>query len=140
MAESVFRHIVEQEKLADKIKVDSAGTAKWHTGKPPHQGTRDLLDRKQISYEAMKARQILQDDWGKFTYIIVMDEQNMKDIKNNYDQKSDVNLAKLMDFVEQSEEVNIPDPYYTGDFDYTYKLVYSGSRGLLSYIRDKHHI
>lgn len=140
MAEAVFRHMVEREKLSENIVVDSAGTADWHTDKPPHHGTQDLLNRKQISYKGMKARKVLQSDWNQFTYIIVMDEQNMLDIKNEYEQKSGVTVAKLMDFVDQSEEVNVPDPYYTGDFDYTYQLVYKGSENLLSYIKDKHHI
>lgn len=140
MAEAVFRDMVENEKLTKKIEVDSAGTAGWHTDKPPHHGTRDMLDRKQVSYEGMKARQVRQKDWDEFTYIIAMDEQNITDIKSEYEQKTGVVLAKLMDFVDHPEEVNVPDPYYTGDFDYTYKLVYSGSENLLSYIRDKHNI
>ena len=45
-----------------------------------------------------------------------------------------------MDFVEDPEEENVPDPYYTGDFDYTYKLVSNGADHLLAHIKDKHSI
>lgn len=140
MAEAVFRHMIDQEDLAGEIMVDSAGTADWHTGKQPHDGTRNLLDDKQISYESMYARQINQEDWKQSTYIIVMDEQNMIDVKNTFEPKTDVTLAKLMDFVDGPEEMNVPDPYYTGDFDSTYQLVYNGARQLLSYIKGRHHI
>ncbi len=52
MAEAVFRNLVEKEGLAGQIKVDSAGTGDWHLGKPPHAGTRKLLDSQGIGYEA----------------------------------------------------------------------------------------
>lgn len=34
MAEAVFRHMVKEEGLEDRIRVDSAGTGDWHTGEP----------------------------------------------------------------------------------------------------------
>lgn len=139
MAEAVFRNMIEKENLKDKIEVDSAGTAGWHTDKPPHYGTREVLDRMQISYVGMKARQLHKNDFVDFAYIIAMDDQNIEDLKNEYDENGEV-VAKLMDFVEGPEEVNVPDPYYTGDFDYTYKLVLSGAENLLAHIRNKHNI
>lgn len=140
MAEAVFRQMVDTAGLTDKITVDSAGTANWHTGKPPHEGTRELLDRKKISYEGMQARQVKQVDWEDYNYIIAMDEQNIKDMVDTYEMDETVTFLKLMDFIEQPEEVNVPDPYYTGDFDYTYKLVLAGCEQLLAHIRNEKHI
>lgn len=140
MAEAVFRKLINDEQLSSKIEVDSVGTANWHTNKPPHHGTREVLNRYNISYKGMKARLIDQKDWHDFTYIIAMDDQNIKDLLNEFDEESQVNVAKLMDFVDGAEEVNVPDPYYTGDFDYTYKLVSNGCQRLLEYIGDKHNI
>src|SRR5699024_7702831 len=80
MAEAVLRKLVHKENLSNKIEVDSAGTANWHTGKPPHIGTREILDQYNISYEGMQARQIHNNDWHEFTYIIAMDDQNIKDL------------------------------------------------------------
>lgn len=51
MAEAVFRHKVVKEGLEGAITIDSAGTGDWHIGRPPHEGTRKLLDRHSISYE-----------------------------------------------------------------------------------------
>jgi len=140
MAEAVFRHHVEQKSLQHKFVIDSAGTAGWHEGKPPHEGTRDILDKYNISYAGMQARQVEQDDGQRFDYIIAMDDQNIKDLKQilqgNYESK----VAKLMDFVTNAKEENVPDPYYTGNFDYTYELVNEGTQNLLDYIVTKHHI
>lgn len=140
MAEAILRDKILKEKLSHKIEVDSAGTGGWHIDKPPHDGTRQILDRMQISYEGMKARQVHKNDFVDFAYIIAMDDQNIKDLKNEYKGNDDIVVAKLMDFVKDPEEVNVPDPYYTGDFDYTYKLVSKGADHLLAHIRDKHSI
>lgn len=140
MAEAVFRDMVNKEGLANKVKVDSAGTASWHTGKPPHEGTKNILDQKQVSYDEIKARQVHSNDLGEFDYIIAMDDHNIKDLKRGHKDYGKVFLAKLMDFIDIPEEVNVPDPYYTGDFDYTYKLVYSGCENLLVHIKGKHNI
>ncbi|WP_010097223.1 low molecular weight protein-tyrosine-phosphatase [Ornithinibacillus scapharcae] len=138
MAEAVFRDLVVKNNLQDKIRVDSSGTGNWHTGEPPHSGTREVLDREKISYKGIKARQVSKNDWDDFDYIIAMDDQNIKDLRKLNPQESNIVIAKLMDFVEEAKENNVPDPYYTGDFDYTYELVLEGCSNLLSHIKQKH--
>lgn len=141
MAEAIFRHKVREAGLSDKIEVDSAGTALWHTGKPPHEGTREKLDELKISYENMTARQINQDDFKQFHYVVTMDDQNMTNIVAEYDLPTEgVEIRKLMDYVENPREVNVPDPYYTGDFQYTYELVNEACNQLLENIQEKHQI
>src|SRR5690606_10512989 len=80
MAEAVFRHKVKQAGLDDWIAIDSAGTGDWHIGHPPHEGTRKLLDSKRIHWEGMKARQVKENDFHDFDYIIAMDQSNVNDL------------------------------------------------------------
>lgn len=138
MAEAVFRHLVKEEGLEGQISIDSAGTASWHEGKLPHEGTREKLDELHISYEGMTARQVETKDFTTFDYIITMDEQNMQDIQRTYEIDEGIVVAKLMDFVDNPLEENVPDPYYTGNFDYTYELVEAASHQLLSHIKNNH--
>lgn len=141
MAEAIFRHKVSEAGLSEKISIDSAGTALWHTGKPPHEGTRKKLDELKISYEGMTARQIMQEDFKQFDYIVTMDDQNMSNIATEYDLPTEgVEIKKLMDYVESPREVNVPDPYYTGDFQYTYELVNEACDHLLEKIKEKYQI
>lgn len=139
MAEAVFRHKLTKENMHDKIEVDSAGTSNYHIGSPPHKGTRAILEGKKITFDGLKARQVQKNDWNTFDYIIAMDEQNIEDLTsmNNQPEGGPV-VKKLMDFVQDPEEGNVPDPYFTGDFDYTYKLVETGCENLLQHII-KHH-
>ncbi|MEI3614205.1 low molecular weight protein-tyrosine-phosphatase [Pseudogracilibacillus sp. SO30301A] len=140
MAEAIFRNMVQEKGLAKDIEVDSAGTALWHTGKPPHEGTRAKLDEKGISYEGITARQVLQEDFQTFDYIITMDDSNMKNIQAEYEIPDQVVVKNLLEFVESARESNVPDPYYTGNFDYTYELVNEACEHLLKYILKKYQI
>nr|WP_170848235.1 low molecular weight protein-tyrosine-phosphatase [Lentibacillus halodurans] len=140
MAEAIFRDLVKRENLSDKIEVDSACFSPWHVGEMPHKGTMNMLDRQRISYEGMKARQLHTRDFHDFYYTIAMDDQNIEALQA-FDRGSDnVTVAKLMDFVDEAEAVNVPDPYFTGNFDYTYDLVSKGCHELLNDIRNKHNI
>ena len=69
-----------------------------------------------------------------------MDDQNIKDLKKQYQAHDDIVVAKLLDYVKDTKEVNVPDPYYTGDFDYTYALISSGVNNLLAHIKEEHNI
>lgn len=140
MAEAVFRHMVNEKGLSDKIFVDSAGTALWHSGKPPHRGTRQVLEEKDISYEGMTARQIVQRDFAKFDYIVTMDDQNMTNIQAEFDIPNTVVVKKLMEFFDNPKEENVPDPYYTGNFDYTYELIHEACEQLLLHVREQHQM
>lgn len=138
MAEAVFRDLVRKNSLSDKIEVDSAGTGDWHIGNPPHEGTRKILDREKISYEGMAARQVSKNDWDEFDYIIAMDDNNIADLDKL--RATDTKISKLMDFIEDAPEENVPDPYFTGNFDYTYELVSAGCENILNYIIEKHDL
>ncbi|UOQ84552.1 low molecular weight protein-tyrosine-phosphatase [Gracilibacillus salinarum] len=139
MAEAVFRHIAEEKGLKDRFVIDSAGVGDWHIGEAPHKGTRAKLDEMKISYEGQLARQISANDFSEFDYVIAMDQQNMDDLAS-ITTDADVVVKKLMDFVAQPKEQNVPDPYFTKNFDYTYELVKEGCHQLLNYIIAEHDV
>ncbi|TRM11615.1 low molecular weight phosphotyrosine protein phosphatase [Lentibacillus cibarius] len=140
MAEAIFRDLVKKDGLSDRIVVDSAGIGSWHSGEGPHEGTRSILDRQRIPYDGMTSRQIHKQDFFDFNYLIAMDDQNVSALQEMEAEKEGVTLAKLMDFVDEVEEKNVPDPYFTGNFDYTYELVSKGCSQLLNYIRKTNSI
>ncbi|SDX77858.1 low molecular weight protein-tyrosine-phosphatase [Paenibacillus sp. CF384] len=142
MAEAVLRHQLKARELEDRIKVDSAGTGDWHLGKPPHEGTRELLERYGISYEGMRARQVLIDDYQTFDYIICMDSANERDVQALFGSRSDLHakVFKFMDLLPGESSNDVPDPYYTGNFDEVYGLVSKGCENLLERIRHEHQL
>jgi low molecular weight protein-tyrosine phosphatase len=131
MAEAVFRHLVEEAGLSEQIDVESAGTQGWHSGERPHRGTLAVLSRHQISANGKHARQLTRSDLKTFDYVIAMDDENVADIRALFGKT----VHRLLEYAPQAATLDVPDPYYNGNFDEVYRLVLAGSRGLLEHIR-----
>lgn len=138
MAEAVFRQLVSDAGLADEIEVDSAGTGGWHIGSPPHRGTQAVLRAHHIPVDGLRGRQMGADDLRHFDYLVVMDDDNARDVAymaRRVGMKG--TIVRLLDFADPAL-VNgvrdVPDPYYVGGFDYVYSLVHAGAEGLLAHL------
>lgn len=138
MAEAVFRDLVKKENLTEKITVDSAATSSWHIGSPPHKGTLAILKKYNISAEGLVGRQLTKGDFEKFDYIVGMDESNTKNIADIVGQPQHPKIIRLLDLTAHRKDV--PDPYYTGNFDETYDLITAGCKALLEKIRMEHKL
>ena len=136
MAEAVLRHKIVQRGLQDQISVDSAGTGDWHIGSSPHVGTRKLLDSWRISYEGMVARKVVSEDLERFDYVIGMDDSNVTNIRKlaGGDQAE---ILKFMDLLPNEKLREVPDPYFTGNFDEVYRLIDAGCDILLDKIMEE---
>ena len=140
MAEAYFKNLVNQAGLTDKFMIDSAGTSNWNEGKVPHEGTQKKLIENNLSFQGMHSRQITETDFNQFDYIVAMDAQNIIDLENIQKKTTYAKMVKLMDFVGSESIKDIPDPYYTGDFDQTYQLIEAGCQALLKFIRTDQQI
>lgn len=132
MAEAVFRKMVEDEGLTRQIQIDSAATSSWEQGNPVHRGTRNRLAKEGISTSGMYSR-VLNDDDLSSDYIIGMDESNIMNIRNFIGKRVVSRVNRLLEYA--GEVRDIEDPYYTGDFDKTYKDVTKGCEALLLFIK-----
>ena len=135
MAEAIFRDLVKKEGLGDQIEIDSAGTGDWHIGRPPHEGTQKILTKNNISFEGMKARQVNSKDIEQFDYIIAMDSSNVGNLNKIFMNEKTGKVQRLLDLVDGSKVSDVPDPYYTGNFDEVYELVSNGCQRLLDVIK-----
>lgn len=140
MAEAVFRDLIKREGLQHKIIVDSAGTGSWHVGEPPHKGTMKVLKNRGISTDGMKARQIVPEDGERFQYILAMDRQNLRDLKKIVQEKEGVCIKLFLDLVDDVSFQDVPDPYFTGNFNEVYELVIRGCQALLEKIKAEHYL
>lgn len=138
MAEAVFRDKVIKENLDAEIHVSSAATSSWNLGDSPYKGTREILDRENISYEGIYSSKITPTEFETYDYIIGMDESNIDNLLEL--NPSPKNKEKIHLFLSESiKEVRkaVPDPYYTGDFELTYKLVNLGTDKWLEKIKQQ---
>lgn len=142
MADAVFQQMVKEAGLEPEISVDSAGTGSWHIGETAHRGTLQVLKKHQIPYNG-RARQFRSADMSEYDYVLGMDRSNLFDMETMAGGSAAAETRLFLSYAYERGLVDteeVPDPYYTGNFDYTYDLVRAGSAALLDYIRAKHNL
>jgi protein-tyrosine phosphatase len=133
MAEAIFRQMVADAGLSKAIEVDSAGTGSWHVGEKACSGTRRVLAKHGYQYNG-RARQVTYTDMSDPDgLIIAMSSENIRDLQRRFGDHP--RLHRLLDFATDNDVMDVPDPYYEGNFDYVYQLVEDGCRGLLEDLR-----
>ncbi len=131
MAEYVLRHLAQENGVGDRISVQSAGTSGWHNGENMHRGTAAILKRNGIKPTGFTSSKVHAEDAEDYDFIIAMDDNNIGDLKNliRFDPAQ---TFKITDLIPELGYPLVPDPYFTGDFDETYRLVSAGSHALLA--------
>lgn len=140
MAEGVFRQLVLQEKLAQHINTDSAGTHAYHIGEPPDQRAQATARQRGVDISDLRARRVNINDFSRFQYILAMDRDNLTLLQEACPLDYQNRLQLMLDFAPQLEQKEVPDPYYGGQrgFDRVYDLVEAASLGLLTDIRQRY--
>lgn len=129
MAEFVMKHLVREAGLADKILVESKALHRDEIGSDTHRGTREVLRAHSIPFERRRATLMTAADYSAFDIIIGMDTENMNDLDRLTGGDPDGKVRRLLSYI--GEERDVADPWYTGNFDITYRDVDAGCRGLL---------
>ena len=137
-AEAIFINLLEKKGLTDGFIVDSAGTGSWHIGKKADSRMRIAAERRDINILRI-ARQITIKDFEEFSYIVAMDNSNLKNIQDlrNRTSLTDVaSIKKIQNFRSVFNEQEVPDPYFGGDegFDYVLDILEDSVNGFLESI------
>ncbi|PCM45544.1 low molecular weight protein-tyrosine-phosphatase [Marinobacter sp. ANT_B65] len=137
-AEGVFRKMVEAAGLEEQIHIDSCGTSNWHIGKGPDPRSMEAAGRRDIDISALKARQFTEVDLDIFDYVVVMDRQNLADVKDVWHQNGGTEPTLFLEY-GQSDLVEVPDPYFGGEdgFERVLDLIEDASEGLLRDIQER---
>ena len=135
MAEFYMKHIINKAGLTDSIYIESAATSREEIGNDTHYGTKQKLDEMDIPYTRRKARQVTMDDYRNFDYLIIMDENNARNLSLIIDDDIDHKVYKAMTFAGESRDVK--DPWYTGNFDETYDDISRSCDALLELIKEQ---
>ncbi len=132
MAEFVMKDLVRKAGLEDKIFVDSKACRRDELGNDTYYGTKEILRKKNIPFTKRRATQVNAEDCRNFDFIIGMDFENMRDLRKIADEDSQGKIFMLMTFAGENREV--ADPWYTDDFETTYKDVSEGCMALLNFL------
>ena len=136
MAQCVFTHLVNQQNLEHYFEIDSAATSREEIGNPPHHGTVNKLRQERIPLIPHRARQMTRKDYEYYDYLIGMDTWNIRNmIRIAGGSDAHNQIYKLLTFAGSVRDV--ADPWYTGDFDATYRDVTEGCVALLEKLKNE---
>ena len=129
MAEFIMKDLVRQSGLEGWFFIESAATSTEELGNPVYPPARRKLAEHGIDCAGKTARQLTKADYGKYSLLIGMDRANLRNMHRICGGDPDGKLHLLMEFSDRPGDV--ADPWYTGDFETTWRDVLAGCRGLL---------
>jgi len=136
-AEGVFRKLVNDAGVGDKICVDSAGTGAWHVDQAPDRRSQEAARKRGIDLSAQRARQVTTDDFKNFDYVLAMDAANLRILNELCPSDLASRISLFLDYAPSLKRREVPDPYHGGGrgFELVLDLIEAASNGLLSHIR-----
>lgn len=129
MAEFVMKDMVDKAGLSGQFHIESAATSTEEIGNPVYPPARRKLAEHGISCEGKVARQLQNDDYEEYDLLIGMDEENLHAMYRICGGDYADKMHLLLDFTGHPRDV--ADPWYTDDFDATWRDVEEGCRELL---------
>jgi len=133
MAEFVMRDMIVRAGLSEQVYVASAATSSEEYGSPVHRGTRDKLRSVGISCSGKTARTMTRKDYQDYDLLIGMERFNIRNMQRICGGDPDGKMHLLLEYAGRSGD--IADPYYSGDFDATYRDIVVGCSALLEAIK-----
>lgn len=142
MAEFIMKSIIFERGLSERFYIASAATSTeeiWNgVGNPVYPPAKRELAKHGISCEGKRAVQITKADYGKYDYILGMEERNIRNILRIVGKDPEHKIKLLLDYSDHPRD--IADPWYTGNFESTYRDVVEGCERFLLYLERKGRI
>ena len=133
MAEYVMKDLVKKAGLEDEFQIASAATSREEIGNPVYPPARRKLAEHGISCGGHAARQLRNSDYEEYDLLIGMDKANLRNMYHICGGDFNDKMHLLMEFAGCPEQ-EVADPWYTDDFDATWRDVLVGCQGLLDYL------
>lgn len=134
-AEAIFRARARAAGLT--VGADSAGTGAWHLGEPPHPPMIAAAQARGYDLTALRARRLEPGDFRRFGQVLVMDRQNLRDATALWRKAGGQGPAPrlFLDYAPGCGFTEMPDPWYTGEFDLVLDLAEAVCDGLIAALR-----
>lgn len=130
MAEFVMKDLVSKAGRDDEFYIESAATSTEELGNEVYPPARRKLAEHGIACKGKRARQMTRDDYRRFDLLIGMDSWNIRSMLRICGSDPDGKIHMLLDFTSRPGDV--ADPWYTGNFDATWRDVLEGCQRLLA--------
>ena len=135
MAEFVMKDMAAKAGAGERFVIDSAATSTEELGNPVYPPARRELAAHGVFCGPHTARQMTRADYDKYDLLIGMDSANIRNMTRICGGDPEGKIHLLLDFT--SRPGSVADPWYTGDFETTWRDVDGGCRALLGRIQAK---
>lgn len=133
MAEFILKDMVRSRGDADRFRIESAAVSTEETGNSIYPPAKRCLNAHGIPFDRSKtARQITRADYDRFDLIICMDRMNLRWLRYIIPDDPQDKVCLMMSFA--GIERDVADPWYTGDFETTYRDITRACESLLNTI------
>ncbi|MBE6932774.1 MAG: low molecular weight phosphotyrosine protein phosphatase [Ruminococcaceae bacterium] len=135
MAEFVMKHLVKEAGLSGRFEIASAATSTEELGNPVYPPARRKLLEHGIRCDGKRARQLTRADYQKYDVLIGMDHANIRNMHRICGGDPEGKIHMLLDYTDRPGSV--ADPWYTDDFDATWRDAMEGCTGLLKALLER---
>ena len=129
-AEFILRALLRRAGLDGDYQIDSAATSSEELGNPVYPPMRRVLNAHGLDCSGKTARKLRRRDYEDYDLLIGMDEENLWSMRRLFGGDPEHKLRNFMDFAGLPDE-EIPDPWYTRDFEGAYTQLRAACEGLL---------
>lgn len=134
MCEFIMKNAVAQRGLSQDFYIASAATSTeeiWNgVGNPVYPPAKRKLAEHGIDCEGKRAVLLQRSDYAKYDYLIGMDSANIRSMHRILGGDPENKIRKLLSFAGSDRDIS--DPWYTGDFDATFRDAAEGCEALLA--------
>lgn len=138
MGEFILKDMVKKENLENNFEIASAGTSDEEIGNSVYYLAKKKLNEYGISCKEKVARQLQEKDLFYYDYILAMETSNVKEIERIGKGKKMINVFRLLDFANENKDIE--DPWYTRDFEASYKDIKKGCEYFLEYLKGQNFL
>ena len=139
MAEMIMRHLVALDiRLSnlDSILIDSCATSREEIGNDIYPSAKRCLTAHGVPLSHHAARQITKEDYEHFDMILCMEDYNIRNLRRVLGEEIMQRDAALpQPKIRRLLNRDVADPWYTGDFEATYRDLMEGCGALLTHLR-----
>ncbi|MBR6087704.1 MAG: low molecular weight phosphotyrosine protein phosphatase [Prevotella sp.] len=130
MAEFIMKKLVSEAGLSGAFEIASAATSTEEIGNPVYPPARRKLAEHGIACDGKTARQLTRRDYDNYDLLIGMDRYNIRNMERMCGGDPDGKIHMLMEYAGNDGQ-DVADPWYTGDFNATWRDCLNGCKGLL---------
>ncbi|QIW09953.1 low molecular weight protein-tyrosine-phosphatase [Francisella sp. LA112445] len=142
-AHGIFRDIIRENNLEEKVSVESCGTSSrmWgHEGHGADMRSLETAKKYDCDLSDQKSQQLEESDFDRFDYIVAMDQENVDTMRQMFPKADFSKVSRMLEYASTISIKDVPDPYYENNFDKVFLMIHTACQELFEKIKLEHKL